>query len=162
MADSVAEAGRSYRDRVRAEFEAAFAEDHTPHEVGASFGIGVFLTALPTLGLGLVAFVVLVAVFDRISKVAIFASVAVLNPALKPFVYLGSYRIGDRLLGTESIEFFDGGLGTATDATLRLLMGNVLLAAVLAAIGYVGVRRLTVTYRRRDIDVVERLVDPDP
>lgn len=162
MADRLVAAMRSYRERVRTEFETAFAEDHTPHEVGASFGIGVFLTALPTLGLGLVAFVVLVAVFDRISKVAIFASVAVLNPAFKPLVYLGSYRIGDRLLGTESVDLLDGSLGTATDATIRLLVGNVLLAAVLATVGYVGVRRLTVTYRRRDIDVVERLVDPDP
>jgi uncharacterized protein len=162
MAESVTGMVRSYRGRVRREFEAAFAEDHTPHEVGASFGVGVFLTALPTLGLGLLVFVALVALFDRISKIAIFASVVVLNPAIKPAVYVGSYQLGDRLLGAEPIALFDGGLGTATDATLRLLVGNLLLAAVLAVVGYVVVRRLTVTYRRRDLEVVERLVDPDP
>lgn len=101
----------------------------------------------------------LVAVFDRISKVAIFASVAVLNPAVKPVVYVGSYRIGSRILGTGPTGSFDGGFGVATDATLRLLVGNLVLAVVLAAIGYVVVRRLTVTYRRRDLDVVERLVE---
>lgn len=149
----------AYRERVRAEFETAFAEDHTPHEVGASFGLGVFLTTLPTFGVGLLVFVALVAVFDRISKVAIFASVVVLNPAIKPVVYVGSYRIGSRVLGTEPTGSLDGGLGVATDATLRLLVGNVVLAVVLAVVGYVVVRRLTVTYRRRDLEVVERLVD---
>lgn len=119
----------------------------------------MFLTTLPTFGLGLLVFVALVAVFDRISKVAIFASVVVLNPVVKPLVYVGSYRIGNRVLGTEPTGSLDGTLGVATDATLRLLVGNVLLAVVLAAVGYVVVRRLTVTYRRRDLDVVERLVD---
>lgn len=161
MADSVGGMARAYRERVRTEFEAAFAEDHTPHEVGASFGLGVFLTALPTFGLGLLVFVALLAVFDRISKVAIFASVVVLNPAIKPAVYVGSYQVGDRLLGSEPVELFDGGLGTAADATLRLLVGNVLLAVVLSVLGYVVVRRLTVAYRERDLDVVERLVEPD-
>lgn len=150
----------TYRERIRAEFETAFAEDHTPHEVGFSFGLGVFLTILPTLGLGLLVFLVLVAVSDRISKIAIFASVVVVNPAVKPAVYVGSYKLGDRLLGAELVGPVDGSLGTAVDATLRLLVGNVLLAAVLAAIGYMIVRRLTVEYRRRDIEVVEGLLEP--
>lgn len=161
------DAVRAYRERVRSEFEAAFAEDHTPHQVGASFGVGVFLTALPTLGLGLLVFVALVAITDRISKIALFASVVVLNPAVKPAVYLGSYRLGDTVLGSGPVlasgsvgPFGGGALDTAADATLRLLVGNLLLAVLLALVGYVLVRRLTVEYRRRDIEIVEELIEP--
>lgn len=150
----------AYRERIRSALEAAFEADHTPHEVGASFAIGLFITALPTLGTGLLAFVVLAAVFDRISKIALFASVVVMNPALKPAVYLGSYRIGNRLLGAEPVVLFDvEAFDVAFDVTLRLVVGNVLLALCAAIVGYAVVRRLTVAYRRRDIDIVDRLVD---
>jgi len=74
-----------YVGRVRAALTRAFAETHTPREVAGSFSLGVFITMLPTLGTGLLVFVALAAAVDRVSKVALFASVVVFNPAVKGF-----------------------------------------------------------------------------
>ncbi|MFC6755964.1 DUF2062 domain-containing protein [Halomicroarcula sp. GCM10025894] len=66
--------------RVRERLESAFLEDHSPRQVAASFSVGLFITALPTLGTGLLLFVLLATVFKQLSKIALFASVLVLNP----------------------------------------------------------------------------------
>lgn len=139
-----------YRSRIRRELTAAFEEECTPRAVAASFAIGIFITAMPTGGLGIGLFFVFVYYWDWISKTAIFASVAVLNPLVKPFVYVGSYHLGARLLGTEPILVFEI---TALDWIVRvvqvLLIGNVLIALALSAISYAIVFRLTQAHRER-------------
>lgn len=150
----------SYRVRVRKEFEAALAEEHTPHEVSTSFAIGVFITALPTLGLGLGLFVVLLYFVRWLSKIALFGSVLVLNPAVKPVVYALSYWVGDLLVDPEPVVFFDVViLDYAFNVTRRLLLGNVLVAIGLSAVSYVVARAVIREYRRRDVDVVEYVID---
>lgn len=149
-----------YRARVREEFEASLAEDHTAHQVAASFAIGVFITALPTLGLGLGLFVVLLYFVRWMSKIALFGSVLVLNPAVKPAVYALSYWVGDLLVDPEPVVLFDVVvLDHAFNVTRRLLLGNVLVALGLAAVSYVVVRALVREHRRRDVDVVEYVLD---
>lgn len=135
-------------------------EQHPPHDVAASFAIGVFVTTLPTLGAGLLLFGVLAYVFDRVSTIALLASVAVLNPVVKWGVYAASYWLGTRLLGP-----VPGGMGSANptsagpEVATRLLAGNVVLAVVFAVAGYAIVLRLVRAYRRRDVDVVERIAE---
>lgn len=85
------ERAAAHRAEIRSELEAISAEDHPPHDVAASFATGVFITTLPTLGTGLLLFGVIVYLFDRVSKVALFASVLVLNPAAKWGVYVASF-----------------------------------------------------------------------
>lgn len=140
----------SYRDRIRRKLVAAFREEHTPHQIAASFAIGVFVTALPTGGLGVGLFFVLVSLQAWISKPAIFASVAVLNPMVKPAVYLSSFRLGSLLLGTDSVGSRDAMTGeTAWVAIRQLVLGNVVVAVGLAGLGYVAVLYLTLIHRRR-------------
>lgn len=156
----VREALRSYHGRVRSEFVSAFDEDRSPHEIAASFATGVFITSLPTLGTGLLLFVAIVYLFERVSRIALFASLIVLNPAAKWGVYAGSFWIGTRLLGpvpgvTLSEVSFSAGPAVVT----RLLAGNLVLAVVFTVVGYVAVHRLVREYRKRDIEVdVEELL----
>ena len=142
------------RERVRTKLEAAFVEEHTPQEVAVSFAIGVFLTALPTLGVGLLVFVVLAAVFERLSKLALFASVLILNPVVKWGVYATSFWLGTRLLGPAPGVTLDGVSPSAgPEILLRLWVGNLILAAVFAVIGYAVALRLVNEYRRRAGDL---------
>ncbi len=127
----------------------AFREEHTPHQVGVSFGIGVFITSLPTGGLGVGLFFVFAALWSWISKPAIFASVAVLNPFVKPAVYVASFQIGGVLLGSRSIRSGETAAETAGIAVQQLLLGNLLVAVCLSVLGYVLVVHLTRAYRRR-------------
>ncbi len=146
----------AYRDRIRTELEAAFVEEHSPKEVAGSFAVGVFITSLPTLGAGLLVFVALAALFDRISKIALFASVLVLNPVVKWGVYATSFWLGSMILGpppgvtTAEVSFSAG-----PEIVTRLLVGNLILTAVFTVVGYVIVLRLVRSFRQRDIDLGE-------
>lgn len=139
-----------YRARVRRELTAAFEEEHTPQEVAKSFAIGTFVTAMPTGGLGIGLFFVLVYYYDWISKTAIFSSVVVLNPLVKPLVYVASFQLGVILIGTEPVILFENSLFNYVATAIQLLLlGNVLIALVLAGIGYVVVLHLTRAHRRQ-------------
>ena len=144
----------AYRKRVRAELEAAFAEDHPPHDVAGSFAIGVFITSLPTLGAGLLVFVALAALFDRISKVALFASVLVLNPVVKWGVYAASFWLGSLILGPPpGVTTTDISFSAGPEIVTRLLVGNLVLTVVFTVVGYVAVLRLVKSFRKRDMDL---------
>ncbi|MDR5671938.1 DUF2062 family protein [Halalkaliarchaeum sp. AArc-CO] len=158
-----------YRKRVHDELKRAFADDHTPREVAGSFAVGVFITMLPTLGTGLLLFVVLVALFKSISKIALFASVLVFNPVVKWGVYAASFTLGTLLLGpVEGVTMADVSLSAGPEIVVRLLVGNLVLAVLATVLGYVVVFRLVVSYREQlepleeaIEEVVDRTLDPD-
>lgn len=140
-----------YRDRVRRELTAAFAEDHTPHEVACSFAIGLFVTAMPSGGLGIGLLAILAYWYAWASKTAMFAAVVVLNPLVKPAVYVGSYQLGSTFLGSDQLitvkhELVD----TAFELIQFLLVGNVILGLAMSGIGYLVVLHLTRSYRKRE------------
>ena len=141
---------RRTRKLVCERLESAFLEDYSPQQVAFSFGLGLFITALPTLGTGVVIFLILVYVFKQLSKIALFASVLVLNPAVKWGVYASSYWLGQRLLGPVPGFSFDGVDLAAGPAVLtRLWVGNLILAGVFAVVGYVLALRLVLDLHRR-------------
>lgn len=150
-----------YRGRVRAELEAAFDENNPPHDVAASFAIGVFITSLPTLGFGLLVFVALAALFERISKLALFASVVVLNPVVKWGVYVASFWLGTLILGpAPGATPANVSLAAGPEIVTRLLLGNLLLSVVFTVAGYVAVLRLVKSFRARNV-AVEELLGPE-
>lgn len=138
-----------YRDRIRRELTAAFREEHTPRQIAASFAIGIFVTAMPTGGAGISLFFVFASLWSWVSKPAIFASVAVLNPFVKPAVYVSSFQLGGWILGTSPLH--TGALSTeaAREAIQQLLVGNLLIAALLSGLSYVLMLHLTRAHRRR-------------
>lgn len=149
-----------YGRRVRGALKAAIETEHTPHEIALSFAIGIFITTLPTGGLGIGLFFVFVHLWSWVSKAAIFSSVVVLNPFVKPIVYLASYELGTFLVGTEPIAVFEtSALNSLLTIVQRILLGNVLIALLLAALGYVVVYELARTYRRQNVPPAESLID---
>jgi uncharacterized protein (DUF2062 family) len=143
------------RERVRDRLVAAFLEEYTPREVAVSFSLGVFITALPSLGTGVLAFFLLAYLFDRLSKIALFASVVVLNPVVKWGVYGASYSLGRFVLGPApgvSLEGVSPSLSMGVDVLARLVLGNLILATVFAVVAYVGARRIVAALRRRGQD----------
>lgn len=138
-----------YRDRVRREFTDALEEEHTDGEIAASFAVGIFVTAMPTGGLGLGLFVVLAYYLEWVSKTAIFASALVLNPLVKPVVYVASYWLGALAFGAEPIAVFDRPLLDAALAAIQLLLlGNLVIAVALSAVAYAVSLRIAREHRR--------------
>lgn len=162
---------RALLRRLRGELEDALEEEHTPREVAGSFALGVFVTSLPTLGVGVLAFFGLAYAFASVSKVALFAAVLVLNPVVKWGVYAASFSLGAVLLGpVEGASTADVSLSAGSEIVVRLLVGNLILAVVFTVVAYVVALRLTVEYRRRHDEVsaveeqlegaLERLPEP--
>lgn len=145
------------RDRLREALLNAVHEEHTPHEVASSFALGAFITLLPTLGTGLILFVFLAALTDRISNVALFASLIVFNPLVKWGVYALSFVIGVAILGPVPGGAASVSLSGGSDVVARLLLGNALIALVLTPISYLVTYRIAV--RMADSRLAERLED---
>ena len=150
-----------YVERIREELRKTFAEEHTPRELAGSFSIGAFITMLPTLGGGLLAFVVIAFLFDRVSKIALFASVVVFNPVVKWGVYVASFTLGVLLLGpVEGVGLGDVSLSAGPEIVARLVVGNLILAVIATVISYVAVYRLAVAYERTQVgEIVDGAVE---
>lgn len=150
-----------YLDRIRAELHASFTEKYTPREVAVSFAVGTFITMLPTFGTGLLVFFLLVALFERINKIALFASVLVFNPVVKWGVYASSFALGFLLLGP--VDGFAVGdtpsLGDGSEILVRLLVGNTILAVAATVTAYIVVHRVVVAYNHKQLPVVEETVE---
>lgn len=144
--------------RVREMLRKAFDEEHTTEEVAGSFSLGVFITMLPTLGTGFVAFVVLAAFVDRLSKLALVASAVVFNPVVKWGVYGLSVSLGFFLLGpVEGVSMSEVSLTAAPDVVLRLVVGNLILAVLAAVPSYFVAHRVVDRYRRDDRTIREAI-----
>lgn len=139
-----------YRDRVVSEITRSFAADHTPHEVAASFAIGVVIVTIPTAGLAIVIFAVLAYFFEQASKLALFSTLIVFNPVVKWGVYGASYWLGTLVLGpVPGGSITSLSLAAGPDIVIRQLLGNVLIAVGLGLLSYVVVRWAVREYRRR-------------
>ncbi|MCU4925235.1 DUF2062 domain-containing protein [Halobacteria archaeon AArc-dxtr1] len=144
----------TYRDRARRELTTAMTAEYTPHEIALSFAIGLFVTAMPTGGLGIGLLLGLAYWQAWASKAAMIAAIAVLNPLVKPAVYVASYQLGAALLGSELVvSLGHPTLDLGLEIVQFLLFGNLVIALLLAALGYVAVFRVTVAYRQRQEQV---------
>lgn len=152
---------RSTRTELKRELEASLEEEYTTRQVAASFALGVFITSLPTLGTGVLLFLVIAYLFSNVSKLALFSSVIVLNPAVKWGVYGSSFWLGSILLGPAgSVSRSELSLSAAPEVVVRLLVGNLILAVVFTVVGYVLAYRLMAAYQKRaERGVVEGTVE---
>ncbi len=141
----------------------ALVEEYSTREVAVSFGVGVFITALPTLGTGLLLFLVLGYLFERLSKIAMLASVIPLNPVVKWGFYASSFTLGTFLLGPVPGVSFEGvSLSAGPDILVRLWLGNLVLATISAVVAYVVALRLVVEFRQRVRDGEVPVIDVPP
>lgn len=142
--------------RAKAELHRSFTEEYSSRETAGSFSLGVFITMLPTLGTGLIAFVVLAWLFSRINRIALFASVIVFNPVVKWGVYGTSFALGTTILGpVPGVTPSSVSLSAGPPIVVRLVLGNVILAVIAAAVSYVAAHRVVTAYERRQLDVVD-------
>lgn len=141
------------------ELKKSFHEEKTPHQIALSFSIGVFVTVLPTLGLGLLLFAYMARSYSWVSRLAIFSSAFIFNPLIKPFFYLASINIGGLII--------DGKLSIPTEPEpllVYLLIGSLATASVLAVIGYWLALGAVKKYREKGLefaDDIEEVIEED-
>lgn len=147
--------------RVREEIFRSITEDYTRQQVATSFAIGTFITMLPTLGIGLLVFLVLDYLFDWINRVALFANAIVFNPFVKWGIYAVGLLIGFLLLGPvegASITAIPT-LQDGSDLLVRLAVGHAILTVGVTVGAYVVVDRLLAAYESHQFPVVEETIE---
>ncbi|WP_302081936.1 DUF2062 domain-containing protein [Salinibaculum rarum] len=128
----------------------AFAERHSTERVARTFSLGLFVAMLPTVGVGPTLLLAVSGVVERINRLAVVAAVLVCNPLVKPAVYVAGLALGFVLLGpVEGVALTDASLTAAPDVFVRLLVGNLVLAVLVAIPGYLVAFRALDHYRRR-------------
>lgn len=143
-----------FKQKILTELKKSFHEDKTPHQIAFSFCIGVFVTALPTLGLGLFFFAYLSSKYEWVSRLAIFSSAFVLNPLVKPFFYITSINLGGLLVERKfSIP------NDPESLLLYMIVGSIAGAAVLSISGYFMVLTAVKAYRKKDLVIVDDIQD---
>lgn len=137
-------------ERAKQLLRRAFAQQHSTELVAQSFGLGLFVAMLPTVGVGPALLLAASTVVDRVNRLSIVAATLVCNPLVKPAVYALGLALGFALLGpVDGVGLSEASLGAAPEVLLRLLVGNVLLALLVAIPGYVLAHRTVDHYRRR-------------
>ena len=103
--------------------------------IAAGFAVGTFLSILPMPGFSPVLAVIIVLIFKKISKIAIFVAMAIWNPVLLIPLYVVSYWLGDVLMGSVPLSSFNMTvLNRVYYFTDRFLLGNLITAFVVAGI----------------------------
>lgn len=150
----------SYRNKVKKQINSALSEDHTPRETAFSAALGTFVTVLPTLGIGILFFLVISRLFDSINKIALFACVVVFNPAMKYPIYILSYQIGSVLISSTPEKTVEVALtAQALDATKTMIIGNIFLAIVLSLTSYILVLKMSEKYEEKDLQIKEEIIE---
>ena len=130
-----------YFHQARSKLGLAVSDDHRPHLVALSFAVGIFCTTLPNLGISILVLLWASRRFAWAHTLAFLSAIAIMNPLVKGAVYSASFVLGVRLLGpVPGLANAEIGLDLGVAAFGRLLVGNVILAAGFALLGY------TVTY----------------
>jgi uncharacterized protein len=122
----------------------------SPRAIASGFAIGTAIAVLPTFGLGVFIGIGIVILFEKISKVSLFSSFLVWNPAILVFVYSLSFKIGDFILKDYPLKYFKlGYLNTFYLYSTKFLLGNIILVFTLTIISYFLVYYLAKRYQRQ-------------
>ncbi len=124
----------------------------TPHGIALGFAVGLFLSVVPTFGVGMVVALAL-APLIRGNLVSTYLGTLVVNPVTGAFFYSLNYLIGCKLLGME----FGAGVvfpkhlfqlpELVESVAGPLYLGGFILALVLSLLAYAAVFKGTKIYQ---------------
>ncbi|HZW36557.1 MAG TPA: DUF2062 domain-containing protein, partial [Candidatus Deferrimicrobiaceae bacterium] len=135
--------------KIRDKLREAFAGEMDANALAAGFAVGVFFSFTPLVSLHTVL-AVLVALVFRLSKIAAAAGAWVNNPYTMPFVFYGSLRLGEWILGSGYHPLkcetwtMDAILRAAMPCIAPLIVGSTVVGLAAAAIAYLVVYRIAV------------------
>ena len=124
-------------------------ENSTPTSIALGFTLGTFIAILPTPGFGAFLAISLTLVFKVFNRLAVIVAVTIWNPLLLVPLYYLSYRLGSVLLARpidlhEELSLYE----MLSEYTYSFLVGDIILALLIATVSYVGIYRLMTVYIR--------------
>jgi len=120
----------------------------SPHSIALGFAIGTFIAILPTLGFTYLIATIVMLVYAKESKIALFGALLLWNPFVLFPVYTLSYRLGDFILSGFPEVYPLQVIGQFRYTTLRFLIGNFIIAMLFSVTSYFILRKI-VSYSRK-------------
>lgn len=123
----------------------------SPHKIALGAAVGVFLSFLPTFGVGALLAILLATIF-RLNKIAALLGSMINLPFFAPFTWTASYLLGAFILGEDWKSFLIN--FQVQDIPHKALfpywLGNLILSLSLGGISYLVVLQITQSHRRRE------------
>ncbi len=140
----------SFKEIYRQWYEQIAEVKTEPYEIALGVSLGLFLGILPLLGLH-IFLALLIILFFRVNKVALFIGLALANPLVTPLIYSVSLKIGSMIFNTASLEI-SWHLITWNYIKHYLkpfLVGNLILAISVSLISYIITYYLVKYYKKK-------------
>jgi hypothetical protein len=127
-----------------------------PHYIAVGMAVGVFVAITPTIPFH-TAIALALAFMLRGSKAAAVIAVWVSNPVTIPVFYLGSYKVGNFILGNSipfdpKYESLSELARLGLNATIAMMVGGVILGIVPGIAAYFITRKIFISLRSRMVE----------
>ena len=145
--------GNRLKQRLHDFIERAKKLQGDPHYIALGMAIGVFVAITPTIPFH-TAIALALALMLRGSKAAAAIAVWISNPVTIPIFYLGSYKVGNFILGNSipfdpKYESLSELVKLGADATIAMMVGGVILGIIPGIAAYFITRKVFTTLRAR-------------
>lgn len=142
---------KKLKNKIKKHFEEVIKLKTSPSSIAIGFAIGTFFGLFPTLGLELLLIPLIILTFKKISKVSLGLAYIIWNPLVSlPFYALG-YKIGDLILGDIPIRTYRFEiLNQIYIYSMRFIVGNFIVAIIMAILCYFLAYHLTNKYQREN------------
>lgn len=145
-------------DKVKEYVKEISKTKNTPHSIAGGFALGTFLALLPTFGFGVFIGLLLLLIFKKINKIAMFIGFAIWNPFVLLALYPIELKIGNVLLSNlPATEFRVSILNQFFIYTGRFLVGSLILATLIAGISYILILTFATIYSENRKHKIKRL-----
>jgi len=134
--------------KLKEHFKEVLGIKTSPHSIALGFAIGTFIAILPTLGFTYLIATIVMLVYAKESKIALFGALLIWNPFVLFPIYTLSYRLGDFILSGFPEVYPLQVIGQFRYTTLRFLIGNFIIAMLFSVTSYFILRKL-ISYSRK-------------
>ena len=123
--------------RIKNHFSEIFHPHYHPHEIALGFGIGSFISILPTPGFSVILGLIAISIFSKLNKIALFSAFLLFNPFMLMPLYTLSYQIGDFIFwDIPVLKFKFEILNQLYTYSRRFLIGNIIVSTTVAIVSY--------------------------
>lgn len=128
---------KKIQTHVKKQFHKLKRIKNTPHQIALGFAVGTFFAILPTFWTGLLLAIITLAIYKKMSKVAVFVAFGLWNPITKIILQPFAWFIGSLLLTGRPIDTTDlATLENLKNVTLHYITGMSILATIIGIISY--------------------------
>lgn len=111
--------------------------DFTPHNIALGVSLGTFVALLPTFGFSALLSLLIVFLFPKVNRPAIFFALIIWNPFVQIPVYALSFQLGNILFaGLPMVNYDIEILNQIYSFTRRFLIAHLIIVSVITLITY--------------------------